>query len=128
GAPRRHARPTERAAPRLGGGPAPSGKGRALGQPSLRDEGVVERIAALVRPGPADLVVEIGPGEGALTSRLAAAAGRFIAVEVDAALAARLAARLPASPTVEIRHADPLAFDWRGLPAPPPGRARPHPR
>ena len=115
--PRRNARATAPPSRRFGGGRATGGKRRALGQHFLRDEGVVERIIALVRPGPADLVVEIGPGEGALTGRLAAAAGRFIAVEVDADLAARLAARLPPSPTVEIRHADALAFDWRGLPA-----------
>jgi 16S rRNA (adenine1518-N6/adenine1519-N6)-dimethyltransferase len=78
---------------------------------------MVERIVSLVRPTAADLVVEIGPGEGALTGRLAGAAGRFVALEVDAALAARLAARIAPSPTVEIRHADALAFDWTSLPA-----------
>ena len=104
---------------RARGGPGrPSGgKRRALGQHFLRDDQIVERIVALVRPTSADLVVEIGPGEGALTGRLSAAAGRFIAIEVDAALAARLAARLPASPSVEIRHADALDFDWLSLPA-----------
>jgi 16S rRNA (adenine1518-N6/adenine1519-N6)-dimethyltransferase len=115
--PRRNARATAPPARRFGGGRATSGKRRALGQHFLRDEAVVERIVTLVRPGPEDLVVEIGPGEGALTGRLAAAAGRLIAVEVDAALAARLAARMAVSATVEIRHADALAFDWRGLPA-----------
>ena len=115
--PRRNARATAPAPRRFGGGRATSGKRRALGQHFLRDEGVVERIIGLVRPGPQDLVVEIGPGEGALTGRLAVTAGRLIAVEVDSALAARLAARLPASPTVEIRHADALAFEWHGLPA-----------
>jgi 16S rRNA (adenine1518-N6/adenine1519-N6)-dimethyltransferase len=75
----------------------------------------------LVRPTAADLVVEIGPGEGALTGRLASAAGRFIALEVDAALAARLAARITPSSSVDVRHADALAFDWTSLPA-----LRPH--
>ena len=118
--PRRNARATVRPAVRLGhGGPGRStgGKRRALGQHFLRDEHVVERIVDLVRPTAADLVVEIGPGEGALTGRLAATAGRFMALEVDATLVARLAARLGSAPTVEIRRADALAFDWAGLTA-----------
>lgn len=116
--PRRNARATApRPARRFGGGRATHGKRRALGQHFLRDEEVVERIVDLVAPTAADLAVEIGPGEGALTGRLARAAGRFIALEVDAALAATLAARFGGAPTVEIRHADALRFDWRGLPA-----------
>jgi 16S rRNA (adenine1518-N6/adenine1519-N6)-dimethyltransferase len=118
--PRRNARATVRPVVRFGrGGPGrpTGGKRRALGQHFLRDEHMVERIVSLVRPTAADLVVEIGSGEGALTGRLAAGAGRFVALEVDAALAARLAARIAPSPTVEIRHADALAFDWAGLPA-----------
>jgi 16S rRNA (adenine1518-N6/adenine1519-N6)-dimethyltransferase len=122
--PRRNARATARLPLRVGrGGPGrPAGdKRRALGQHFLRDEHVVDRIVGLVRPTAADLVVEIGPGEGALTGRLASAAGRFIALEVDAALAARLAARITPSSSVDVRHADALAFDWTSLPA-----LRPH--
>jgi 16S rRNA (adenine1518-N6/adenine1519-N6)-dimethyltransferase len=71
---------------------------------------------ALVSPTVRDLVIEIGPGEGALTMHLARAAGRLVAVEVDAELAARLTARF--APTgVEILRADALAFDWATLPA-----------
>ena len=123
--PRRNARAVARAPMRPRGGPGrpTGGKRRALGQHFLRDDQVVERIVALVRPTAADLVVEIGPGEGALTGRLAAAAGRFIALEVDAALASRLAARLPALPAAEVRHADALQFDWTALPALRPGGA-----
>ncbi len=116
--PRRNARATVRPIVRFGGSGRPSGgKRRALGQHFLRDDHVVERIVGLVRPTAADLVVEIGPGEGALTGRLAATAGRLIALEIDAALAARLAARLGPASTVEIRRADALAFDWTGLAA-----------
>jgi 16S rRNA (adenine1518-N6/adenine1519-N6)-dimethyltransferase len=126
--PRRNARATARPPLRVGrGGPGrpTGGKRRALGQHFLRDEHVVDRIVGLVRPTAADLVVEIGPGEGALTGRLAAVAGRLVALEVDAALAARLAARLTPSPSVDIRRADALAFDWTSLPAlRPPGAGR----
>jgi 16S rRNA (adenine1518-N6/adenine1519-N6)-dimethyltransferase len=111
--PRRNARATLRPAARR---PA-SGKTRALGQHFLRDDGVAERIIGLVRPTARDLVVEIGPGQGALTGRLAAACGRLIALEVDAALAARLRERFAGVPHVRILDADARSYDYTGLPA-----------
>ena len=51
------------------------------------------RTVELVAPTAPDLVVEIGPGQGALTGLLASAAGRLVALEVDLALAARLRER-----------------------------------
>src|SRR5204862_1985652 len=68
---------------------------RALGQHFLRDAGVARAIVDLANPGATDLVVEIGPGEGALTAELARRAGRVIALDVDTALVARLRGRLP---------------------------------
>jgi 16S rRNA (adenine1518-N6/adenine1519-N6)-dimethyltransferase len=94
-----------------------SGKRRALGQHFLRDDDVARRIVDLVSPTGPDLVVEIGPGQGALTGRLAGAAGRVLAIEVDPSLAAALAARFAATPTVEVQLADALRFDYRGLAA-----------
>ncbi len=93
------------------------GKRRALGQHFLRDHDVARRIVDLVRPGAADLVVEIGPGEGALTADLAARAGRLRALEVDAALAARLRARFAGAATVEIVDADARVHDYGSLPS-----------
>src|SRR5207302_10720586 len=87
-------------------------KRRALGQHFLRDAGVARNIADLLAPTPADLVLEIGPGEGALTGPLAARAGRFLGLELDAGLARRLADRF------DVRHADPRTSDYRGLSAP----------
>jgi 16S rRNA (adenine1518-N6/adenine1519-N6)-dimethyltransferase len=88
------------------------GKRRALGQHYLRDPAVARAIVDLVAPTPADLVVEIGPGRGALTPFLAARAGRFLAIEVDPALAARLQDRF------DVRIADGRTFDYRSLAAP----------
>jgi len=62
-------------------------------------------------------VVEIGPGEGALTDVLAARAGRVIALEVDRELVERLRRRLPA---VEVVAADARSWDY-GLIARPAG-------
>jgi 16S rRNA (adenine1518-N6/adenine1519-N6)-dimethyltransferase len=96
---------------------AASGKTRALGQHFLRDDAVAERIVALVAPTQRDLVLEIGPGQGALTGRLARAAGKVLAIEVDAALAAALMERFAEASHVEIRMADGRSFDYSGLPA-----------
>ena len=96
---------------------AASGKTRALGQHFLRDDSVAERIVAVLAPTPRDLVVEIGPGQGALTHRLARAAGRLLAIDVDRDLVAELTARFAGEPRVEIRLADARTFDYQALPA-----------
>ena len=63
------------------------------GQNFLRNRGAVEKIVAAVEPQPGEALIEIGPGEGVLTERLAALGLQFTAVEIDPELAARLAAR-----------------------------------
>ena len=96
-----------------------SGKRRALGQHFLRDAGTARAIVDLVAPTAADLVVEIGPGEGALTEQLARRAGRLIALEVDRELIERLRRRLP---TIEIVKADARTWDYGALARPSSGR------
>jgi len=59
---------------------------KSLGQNWLVDESALARIAAVAQLVPQDTVLEIGPGLGSLTRHLAQAAGRIIAVELDAAL------------------------------------------
>jgi 16S rRNA (adenine1518-N6/adenine1519-N6)-dimethyltransferase len=92
------------------------GKTRALGQHFLRDDDVARRIVELARPTSRDLVLEIGPGHGALTEALAAAGGRLIALELDGDLAARLRQRFAGAGQVEILEADAAAFDYGALP------------
>ncbi len=96
---------------------AASGKTRALGQHFLRDDAVAERMVGLVQPTQRDLVVEIGPGLGALTGRLARAAGRLLALEVDEAMVAALRQRFADLAHVEILAADARSFNYTGLPA-----------
>jgi 16S rRNA (adenine1518-N6/adenine1519-N6)-dimethyltransferase len=72
---------------------------------------VLERIAAAACPAPADLVVEIGPGRGALTTKLLARAARVVAIEVDARLVEHLRQKFPAEPRLEILHQDVLETD-----------------
>ena len=95
--------------------PATRGRTRALGQHFLRDSGVARRIVELVAPTSRDLVVEIGPGRGALTEHLAPSCRRLLALEVDTGLAARLRERFGASPHVEILEADARSFDYARL-------------
>jgi 16S rRNA (adenine1518-N6/adenine1519-N6)-dimethyltransferase len=94
-------------------------KRRALGQHFLRDQTTASAIIDLVAPTERDLVVEIGPGDGALTSLLAGRAGRVTALEIDRPLAAALRARMPA---VEVLDADARTWDYAGLAAPAGGR------
>jgi 16S rRNA (adenine1518-N6/adenine1519-N6)-dimethyltransferase len=92
---------------------------RALGQHFLRDLGVARAIVDALAPRPTDLVVEIGPGEGALTAELARRSGRLVALEIDRALAAPLGARFPG---VDVVEADAQRWDYGALERPPGGR------
>ncbi len=86
---------------------------RSLGQNFLVDENTSRRIVAAVDPGESDIVVEIGPGRGALTRFLAEAKPkRCIALEKDHALAESLA---QTQPQVEVIDGDALNYDWDSL-------------
>jgi 16S rRNA (adenine1518-N6/adenine1519-N6)-dimethyltransferase len=63
------------------------------GQNFLRNRGAVEKIVAAVEPQPGESIVEIGPGEGALTERLLSLGFPFSAIEIDPELAAGLRER-----------------------------------
>ena len=94
-----------------------TGRRRALGQHFLRDAGIARRIVEIAGLTPADLCVEIGPGEGVLTFLLAERAGRLLALEVDEKLVEGLRSRLAALPHVEVRLADARSFDYSTLTA-----------
>jgi 16S rRNA (adenine1518-N6/adenine1519-N6)-dimethyltransferase len=79
-----------------------------LGQHFLHDRAVLEQLASAVCPGDEPLVIEIGPGRGALTEFLIPRARRVIAIELDAVLAAGLRTRFP---SVEVVEADVLSTD-----------------
>ena len=88
---------------------------RRFGQHFLRDGRVIRRMVAAIAPGPADHFLEIGPGDGALTAPIAAAAGRLDCVELDRDLAAGLAARFQGRENIHIHCADVLRFDLAAL-------------
>ncbi len=86
---------------------------KSLGQNFLRDENVVRNIVGSLRLRPEDIVVEIGPGHGALTKHLRAECGRLIAIEIDERAVQILRETLGAS--LEIIHADVRAISLAGL-------------
>jgi 16S rRNA (adenine1518-N6/adenine1519-N6)-dimethyltransferase len=59
-----------------------------------------EKLVATIAPQPGDTVIEIGPGRGAITRPLAAAARHVVAIEIDRDLAADLRAGAPANLTI----------------------------
>jgi len=82
-----------------------------LGQHFLTNAGILERIALAVCPEGEDLVIEIGPGRGALTEKLLRRAAHVVAIEIDAALVEHLRTRFADEPRLEIVHADVLDTD-----------------
>jgi len=80
------------------------------GQNFLRNRGAVDRILASIEPQagetPAETIVEIGPGEGVLTEKLAALGVPVVAIEIDPDLANALQLRL--GDRVQIRNEDAL--------------------
>lgn len=85
---------------------------KSLGQNFLIDTRVSRRIVDAVSPGASDIIIEIGPGTGALTSLLAERAGRVLAVEVDRRLAGELRSKLARSENVSVVLHDALNLDW----------------
>lgn len=87
---------------------------KSLGQNFLVDQRALERIVAAAELETEDIVLEIGPGLGALTRLLAAEAGRVVAVELDQRLVEVLRQTATAKadlPNVEIIHGDILELD-----------------
>lgn len=88
---------------------------KSLGQNFLIDTNIINKIVDAAELSPTDLVVEIGPGMGALTSKAAARAGKVLAVEVDRGLIPVLAETLKGSGDVEVIQADALKVDFDHL-------------
>lgn len=88
---------------------------KRFGQHFLHDQGILRRIVEAVAPKPGDRVVEIGPGEGALTMPLLRAAGEMTAIELDRDLIEPLRAKAADVGKLEIVNADVLHVDFTAL-------------
>src|SRR5512143_3797325 len=91
---------------------------KSLGQHFLVDPNIARNIVAAFDPSEGDLVVEIGPGTGALTSLLVASGARVTAVEIDDRVIGTLRATFPDPANPVILHGDILELDLRSLTAP----------
>jgi 16S rRNA (adenine1518-N6/adenine1519-N6)-dimethyltransferase len=81
---------------------------KRLGQHFLVDRTALERIADALGPTPNDVVVEIGPGRGALTDLLSQRARRVIAIELDRDLVPYLRDRYREAGNVDVIESDVL--------------------
>jgi 16S rRNA (adenine1518-N6/adenine1519-N6)-dimethyltransferase len=84
---------------------------KSLGQNFMHDPNTLEKIITTAEIMPDDLVVEIGPGTGALTERLAQVARHVMAVEVDDRLEELLETRFNDTPNVYFVFNDILKTD-----------------
>ncbi len=90
---------------------------RPLGQHFLADPNTCRKIVDFAGIDESDTVVEIGPGTGALTQPLLAAARKVIAIEFDQEMIAYLESNLPLdlSSGLTLIRGDVLALDWLGI-------------
>lgn len=88
---------------------------KRFGQHFLHDPHVIDRIIHSFAPQPGEHIVEIGPGRGALTGQLLAAAGRLDVVELDRDLVVQLPERFAEKGDLHVHAADALRFDFAQL-------------
>ncbi len=97
------------------GNPTPHRARKRFGQNFLHDPGIIRRIVQAIAPKPNDNLVEIGPGQGAITTELLPLAGRMHAIELDRDLVGPLAERCAALGDLTIHSTDALKFDFSSL-------------
>ena len=82
---------------------------RRLGQNFLIDLNIHDVIVKAAEVGPGDVILEVGPGTGALTSLMAAQGAAVVAVDVDPAMAKLTAEAVAGLPNVRVLQRDALA-------------------
>lgn len=90
---------------------------KRFGQHFLIDDSIVERMAAAIAPVPGERLVEIGPGQGALTAALVKHPVDVHGIELDRDLAATLSERLGRPANLIVHSGDALRFDFSSLAA-----------
>ena len=91
---------------------------KRFGQNFLHDPFVIDSIVAAIAPSEDAVMVEIGPGLGALTEPVASQLQQLHVVELDRDLAARLRQHPVLGSKVVVHEADAMAFDFRQLQQP----------
>ncbi|WP_158879887.1 16S rRNA (adenine(1518)-N(6)/adenine(1519)-N(6))-dimethyltransferase RsmA [Rhodanobacter sp. L36] len=88
---------------------------KSFGQHFLHDRRYIDRIVTAMAPRTDDFVVEIGPGEGALTLPLLAVAGKLTAIELDTDLIPGLQSRAAAAGELHVIEADVLKVNFTAM-------------
>ncbi len=92
---------------------------KRFGQNFLHDQNIIRRIITAINPQADDHIVEIGPGQGALTRHLLSSGARLDAIELDRDLAAHLQETLQqpgaGNSRFTLHQADVLKFDMAPL-------------
>ncbi|QDH70784.1 16S rRNA (adenine(1518)-N(6)/adenine(1519)-N(6))-dimethyltransferase RsmA [Marilutibacter alkalisoli] len=88
---------------------------KSLGQHFLHERGIIDRIVQAVNPKPEDRLVEIGPGQGAITFPLLDVHGRLTVIEFDRDLIFPLTEAARAHGTLRVIHRNVLEVDFTAL-------------
>lgn len=88
---------------------------KRFGQNFLHDPTVIAKIVVAINPAPGDALVEIGPGQGAITRPLLEATGKLAVVELDRDLLEPLRERCRGAGELTVHNADALRFDFCSL-------------
>ena len=91
---------------------------KRLGQNFLIDPNILRKIVAVISPKPEDIIVEIGPGRGALTDLLVQSGSEIHAIEIDKDLIPELQMKFGRFPNFHLWNADALKFDLSTLSKP----------
>lgn len=94
---------------------------KRFGQNFLHDQAVIEKIIHSINPQPEDHLVEIGPGQGAITHPLSGSGARLDCIELDRDLAKYLKTNFKLSEQVTIHQQDILKFHLAQLSTEPHG-------
>ncbi|WP_020183929.1 MULTISPECIES: 16S rRNA (adenine(1518)-N(6)/adenine(1519)-N(6))-dimethyltransferase RsmA [unclassified Methylotenera] len=87
---------------------------KRFGQNFLTDQAIINSLVEAIHPEVNDLMVEIGPGLGALTQPLLKQLQQLHVVEIDRDIIQWMQKTYPAD-KVNIHHADVLKFDFRSI-------------
>ncbi|MEY4642512.1 MAG: dimethyladenosine transferase [Pseudomonadota bacterium] len=94
---------------------APHRARKRFGQNFLHDQNIIGRIVRAIAPGPGQTLIEIGPGQGAITGPLLDATDQLTAIEIDRDLAAALRVRFAARPGFRLIEQDVLKVNFAEL-------------
>lgn len=88
---------------------------KRFGQNFLHDGGVIDRIQRAIHPKAGERLLEIGPGQGALTGGLVDSGAQLDVIELDKDLIPLLKLRFGLKPNFRLHEGDALKFDFSTL-------------